>query len=89
MLGKYHLHLVITAIGLILLSQHWGAWAGEEREVAFPLIFFQERTEVKTSACLRVREKVYDPDRAPWNSFRNQARTEPETLLTEMIAPTR
>ncbi len=86
MLGKHCSHFSIIAIGLALFSLHSGAWAGEEREVAFPLIFFQERTEVKTSACLRVREKVYDPDRAPWNSFRNQARTEPETLLTETIA---
>ena len=85
--GKYITHFSIIAIGLILLSQHSGAWAGEERDVAIPLIFdHDDGTEIKTSACLRVREKVYSADVAPWTSFRSQARSEPETILTETIA---
>ena len=85
--GNHLSHFAIIAIGLILLSQHSGAWAGEERDVAIPLIFdHDDGTEIKTSACLRVREKVYSADVAPWTSFRSQARSEPETILTETIA---
>lgn len=84
--GKYCLFFLVVAINLILRGQHLAAWAGEEHVVEFPLVFPKERTEIKTSACLRVRERVYSADRAPWNSFVNEAQAEPESLLTKTIA---
>ncbi|MCH8055220.1 MAG: hypothetical protein IH857_03580 [Deltaproteobacteria bacterium] len=87
MLGMYHSRFSIIAISLVLLGQHSGVWAGEERDVTIPLIFEQDnRTEIKTSACLKVREKVYGVTGTPWNSFKSEARPGPETLLTETIA---
>ena len=73
----------IIAICLVLLGQQSGTWAEEEHVGELPFVFSQEGTEIKTSACLRLREKVYS---IPWNSFSKEARSEPETLLTGTIA---
>lgn len=86
MFRKHHLHFSIISIGLALLSLHSGTWAGEERDVELSLIFDQEGIEIKTSACIRVREKVYGAAGVPWPKFRAEAQTEPETLLTETFA---
>ena len=47
--------------------------SAEERSIELPVIFSQEGSELKTSACLRLREKVYGPDRAPWAAFEKRA----------------
>ena len=82
--GKSFSHISIIAIGMVLLCQPSDAWAQEEHVVELPILFSQEGIDVKTSVCLRVREKVYDAARAPWATFPSQ--TSPETYLTETIA---
>lgn len=71
---------------MILLNPYSITWAGEEHVVELPIVFSKEGSEVKTSVCLRVRQKVYDAPLAPWTSFKRQAQTGPEKFLIETIS---
>lgn len=87
MSGTRHFSVLLVGLLMAVLGLSGGTSAAEEERVAaLPLVFPVERTDVKVSACLRVREKTYGADRAPWPRFKHQARASPETALTQTIA---
>lgn len=67
---------------LLVIAFASGAWAADEQVVELPLIYSQGGSEVKTSACLRIRERIYADS---WTDFKNKAQAGPEKALLETI----
>lgn len=80
---------LLIAILLVLgLSQGCQSGNGEQGEVVWlPLIFsVDDGRKIKTSICMKVRQKLYSPDQAPWSRFKGAARGSPEAELVAVIA---
>ncbi len=86
---KYHSYIYILAISLLLLAQYSTVRAGEAHDVRVPLIFSLEGIDIKTSACVLVKEQVYGMKGVTWQGFRDKAQEFPENLLKETIGAMR
>ncbi len=71
---------------LIAISLTTPGCAQQEQVVEIPIIFSQGDVEMKTSTCLRIREKTYGTKSAAWKHFKNTAQAGPEKALTETIS---
>ena len=84
--------VISRSVALVLIATMLAAGianavqAEEEKPVAVPLIYPHSQEGVNaTSACLQIKEKVYSPERAPWESFKDTAQEVPEHALVETI----
>lgn len=71
---------------LIAIFLAMPVYAQEEKVIEIPIIFSQGGVEMKTSTCLRIREKIYGTKSAAWKHFKNTAQAGPEKALTETIS---
>lgn len=87
--------IVLATIGYFIFSKPWvklvktqtqQSSISEETLSYIPLVVSLEGAKMKTSACLQVREKIYDTNITPWDNFKNTVATNPETDLVKIIS---
>ena len=61
-------------------------YAQEETIVEIPLILRIDEVYIKTSSCLRIKEKVYPTGHATWEQFNTMAQDGPEKALKDTIS---
>ena len=75
--------MLVTAL-ISIMSANANAIAGASA-AHLPLLFSQEGSYLKTSACIMVEQKKYAGSHASWNSFEKQAKQSPEAEFAETI----